>query len=253
MKIIALESSALTASTAIMEDGLLTAEYTVNYKLKHSKTLLSMLDEIARMTELDLKTVDGIAISAGPGSFTGLRIGSATAKGIGLVLDKPLIEVPTLEALAYDLFRPNALICPIMDARREQVYNGIYRFEGDDLITIEDQRALGVDELCAELDEDHSENADLPVIFLGDGAAVFKNKIDELLKRPHSFAPAHLSTPRAASVASLGLKYLKEGKTVSAADHAPTYLRKSQAERVRDEKAAAEKIDKTVYHDHKEV
>lgn len=247
MKIIALESSALTASVAIMEDDRLTAEYTVSDKLKHSKTLLGMLDAIAGITELDLDTVDGIAISSGPGSFTGLRIGSATAKGIGLVLNKPLIEVPTLAALAYELYQPNALICPIMDARREQVYNGLYRFAGEDFVTLKESRALGIEELCRELDQ-KEENDKLPVIFLGDGVRVFKNKIDDLLERPHSYAPPHLLYPRAGSVAALGMKYLSEGKTISAAEHAPFYLRKSQAERVRDEKAVSRRIDKTLLH-----
>lgn len=246
MKIIAIESSALTASVAVMENDRLTAEYTVSDKLKHSKTLLVMLDEVARMTDLEMASVDAIAVSSGPGSFTGLRIGSATAKGIGLVLDKPLIEVPTLAALAYELYRPSALICPIMDARRDQVYNGLYRFDGNDFITVEESRALGIESLCRELDEKRNEE-EFPVIFLGDGVPVFKSRIDELLGRQHSYAPPHLLYPRAGSVAALGMQYLSEGKTVSASEHAPFYLRKSQAERVRDEKTG-HKIDKTVLH-----
>ena len=101
MKILALDSSGLVASVALVEDENLLAEYTVNYKKTHSQTLLPMLDEIARMVELDLNTVDAIAVAKGPGSFTGLRIGSATAKGLGLALDKPLIGVPTVDGLAY--------------------------------------------------------------------------------------------------------------------------------------------------------
>ena len=144
MKILALDSSGLVASVAIIADGTLLAEYTVNYKKTHSQTLLPMLDEIARMVELDRKTIDAIAVAAGPGSFTGLRIGSATAKGLGLALGKPIIEVPTLAGIAYNLVFVRGLVCPVMDARRQQVYSGIYRFEGDRLITVRDQTPVSV-------------------------------------------------------------------------------------------------------------
>ena len=115
MKILALDSSGLVASVAIIADGTLLAEYTVNYKKTHSQTLLPMLDEIARMVELDRKTIDAIAVAAGPGSFTGLRIGSATAKGLGLALGKPIIEVPTLAGIAYNLVFVRGLVCPVME------------------------------------------------------------------------------------------------------------------------------------------
>ena len=128
MKILAIDSSGLVASVAVTEDDNLIAEYTTNYKKTHSQTLLPMLDEVKKMIELDLNTIDAIAVSAGPGSFTGLRIGSATAKGLGLALNKPLIGVPTVDALAMNLYGTDQIICPLMDARRSQVYTGIYRF-----------------------------------------------------------------------------------------------------------------------------
>ena len=127
MRILGIESSALVASVALVTDDILTAEYTVDFKKTHSQTLLPMIDEVARMLELDLNTIDAIAVAGGPGSFTGLRIGAATAKGLGLALEKPLIHVPTVDALAYNLWGAKALVCPIMDARRRQVYTGLYR------------------------------------------------------------------------------------------------------------------------------
>ena len=120
MKLLAIDSSGLVASVAIVSEETVIAEYTVNYKKTHSQTLLPMLDEIVKMLGMDLSEVDGIAVSAGPGSFTGLRIGSATAKGLGLALDKPIISIPTLEGLAYNLLGTHAMICPMMDARRNQ-------------------------------------------------------------------------------------------------------------------------------------
>ena len=126
MKLLALDSSGLVASVAVAEEDNLIGEYTVNYKKTHSQTLLPMLDAVAKMIDLDLDTVDAIAIAKGPGSFTGLRIGSATAKGLGLALDKPIVEIPTVDGLAYNLWGAKDLVCPLMDARRNQTYTGIY-------------------------------------------------------------------------------------------------------------------------------
>lgn len=231
MKILGLDSSGIVASVAVVEDENLVAEYTVNYKKTHSQTLLPMLDEIAKMTELDLDTIDAIAVAAGPGSFTGLRIGSATAKGLGLALKKPLIGVPTVEALAYNLYDASGLVCPIMDARRNQVYTGIYRFTEHNLETVENQMAVPVGELLEKLNK-YGEK----VIFLGDGVPVFRSVIEETLQVPFSFAPAHVNKQRASAVAALGQVYYREGKIQTAAEHVPDYLRISQAERERAER-----------------
>ena len=128
MRVLAIDSSGLTATVAIVEDDQTIAEYTTNYKKTHSQTLLPMIDEMVKMVDADLASIDAIAVSGGPGSFTGLRIGSATAKGLGLALDKPLIHVPTVEAMAYSMYGCEDIICPIMDARRKQVYTGLYSF-----------------------------------------------------------------------------------------------------------------------------
>lgn len=234
MKILALDSSGIVASVAVIEDENLLAEYTVNYKKTHSQTLLPMLDEIVKMTELDLETIDAIAVAAGPGSFTGLRIGSATAKGLGLALKKPLISVPTVDALAYNLYDAQGLICPIMDARRSQVYTGIFKFENHNLVTVKEQWADSIAALIEELNERGE-----AVTFLGDGVPVFRDIISETLKVPYSFAPAHVNKQRAAAVAALGMTYYKEGKIQAAEEHNPTYLRISQAERERSERGEA--------------
>ena len=214
------------------------AEYTVNYKKTHSQTLLPMLDAAVQMIQLKLDTIDAIAAASGPGSFTGLRIGSATAKGLGLALDKPIIGVPTTQAMAYNLFGAGGVVCPIMDARRNQVYTGLYSFEKEDefpfryrLITLLSGCAVSIDEIAQKCSETGRE-----VIFLGDGVPVFEKRLGELLTVPYGFAPAHMNRQRAASFAFLALQYLKEGKCVAARDHAPVYLRMSQAERERNER-----------------
>lgn len=234
MKILGLDSSGIVASVAIVEDDVLIAEYTVNYKKTHSQTLLPMLDEIAKMTELDLNSIDAIVVAAGPGSFTGLRIGSATAKGLGLALKKPLIAIPTVEGLAYNLYDISGLICPIMDARRKQVYTGIYRFTDHQLKVVEDQMAVPMETVIEKLNQ-YGET----VTFLGDGVPVFHELIAEKMTVPYSFAPAHVNKQRAAAVAALGEIYYRQGKTETAMEHVPDYLRVSQAERERAEREAA--------------
>lgn len=237
MRILGLDSSGLVASVAILNDGIMTAEYTVNHKKTHSQTLLPMLDEIVRMCEVELSEIDAIAVAAGPGSFTGLRIGSATAKGLAQALDKPIVPVPTTAGLAYNLFGAAGLVCPIMDARRSQVYNGLYRFENGKLMTVCDQRAIGVEELAAELNERSEEE----IILLGDGVEVYRSLLEEKLTKLHYYAPAHLSKQRAGAVAALGQIFYEEGKSEPAAEHEPIYLRLSQAERERAERERAEK------------
>ena len=228
MKILGLDSSGLVASVAIVEGNDLKGEYTVNYKKTHSQTLLPMLDEVAKMIELDLNSVDAIAVSGGPGSFTGLRIGSATAKGLGLALNKPLIHIPTVDALAYNLVGHRDLVCPLMDARRNQTYTGLYRFNGNEMEIAEPQCAVGIDEIIEKIN-----NIGQPVVFLGDGVAVFESYIRENSKVPFTFAPAHMNKQRAGAVAALGELYYEQGKTETAVEHKPDYLRLSQAERER--------------------
>lgn len=230
MKILGIDSSSLVASVAVVADDVLIAEYTVNFKKTHSQTLLPMLDEVAKMVELDLQSLDAIAVSGGPGSFTGLRIGTATAKGLGLALHKPLIHVPTLDAMAYNMWGCDQLLCPMMDARRNQVYTGLYRCRSR-LNVVKASCAMDVQALIQELND-----MGQPVVFLGDGVSVHRQQLETELKVPCEFTPAHNSRQRAAAVASLGGEYLKQGMTVSAAEFRPDYLKKSQAEREKETK-----------------
>ena len=217
MRVLAIDSSGLTATAAIVEDEQTVAEYTINYKKTHSQTLLPMIDEMVRMVEIDLSTIDAIAVSGGPGSFTGLRIGSATAKGLGLALGKPLVHVPTVDAMAYSVYGCEDIICPIMDARRSQVYN-IYGRR---------------------------------VVFLGDGVPVYRERLADGLKVPFFFAPSYMNRQRAAAVGALGIRYYREGWYETAAEHKPEYLRVSQAERERAqrEKNAVPEVRKMTMED----
>ena len=230
MKILALDSSGLVASVAIVTEDSLLAEYTVNYKKTHSQTLLPMLDEIVQMIELELHDIDAIAVAKGPGSFTGLRIGSATAKGLGLALNKPLIGVPTVDGLAYNLFGCNSVVCPLMDARRNQVYTGLYEFHQDVMNVIQEQQVMDITEIV-----DKVNLCGKPVVYLGDGVNCYPQQLETLTKVPFYFAPSHLNKQRAAAIGALAIEYYKKGMIETAAQHQPEYLRLSQAERERRE------------------
>ena len=234
MKILALDSSGLVASVAIVSEEAMLAEYTVNYKKTHSQTLLPMLNEIITMIELDINDIDGIAIAAGPGSFTGLRIGSATAKGLGMALDKPIISIPTMDGLAYNMFGTDKLICPLMDARRNQVYTGLYQFKGNELFTLKAQTAIEIEAIIEEIN-----HLDKAVIYLGDGTSVYEQILAEKTRGEYYIAPAHLNRQRAGAIGMLGILYFKQNKVETACEHQPVYLRLSQAEREREEKLNA--------------
>ncbi|MCI8462518.1 MAG: tRNA (adenosine(37)-N6)-threonylcarbamoyltransferase complex dimerization subunit type 1 TsaB [Lachnospiraceae bacterium] len=237
MKILGLDSSGLAASVAIVEDDKLLAEYTTDYKKTHSQTLLPMLEELRRMIELDLDSLDAIAISSGPGSFTGLRIGSATAKGLGFALNKPLVEVPTLEGLAWNLWGAGCLVCPLMDARRNQVYTAAYEFEARgevcEMKAVISQAPMDIGELIARLN-----GLGRTVTFLGDGVPVYLPAVRQELRVEYRLAPAGLNRQRAASIASLGGVYFRQGRSVDAGAHRPEYLRMSQAEQDEKQKEA---------------
>lgn len=242
MRVLAIDSSGLTATVAVVEDKQTIAEYTTNFKKTHSQTLLPMIDEMMRMIEMDVSDVDAIAVAGGPGSFTGLRIGSATAKGLGLALDKPLIHVPTLDAMAYSLYGCEDIICPVMDARRKQVYTGLYSFarkkpEDDSLYdepvfqVLRMQMAVPVEELIRHLNVYRRR-----VVFLGDAVPVYTETLAEGMKVPYSFAPSFMNRQRAAVVGALGIHYYQTGRFETAAEFKPEYLRRSQAERERAER-----------------
>ena len=210
----------------------MTAEYTVNLKKTHSQTLMPMVDTVLKQLGTGLEEIDAIAVSSGPGSFTGLRIGAASAKGLAMALNKPVISVPTLEALAYDLYGFRGLVVPIMDARRAQVYTGIYEFgPRNELLTLMEGSAMAFSELMEKLNSLGKE-----VCFLGDGVPVFREYIENNADIPVSFAPNHLSHQRAGAVGALAMKYYREGKACPAAEMRPVYLRKSQAEREREKR-----------------
>lgn len=226
--ILGIDSSSLVASVALIDDTTIIAEYTINLKKTHSQTLLPMIDEIIKMTGIDKKEIEAIAVTNGPGSFTGLRIGAATAKGLAFALDIPIIGVSTIKAMAYNYNHCNKLICPIMDARRNQVYTGIYECQNEELKEILEPCAVSIVELI-----DKILKLDREIIFIGDGIPVYQDYINENLSVCHYFANNHLNRQKSSSLAALAIQMYKNGQAENADSFAPRYMRLSQAERER--------------------
>ena len=232
MKILALESSAAAASVAVSVDGELIAQSFQRAGLTHSRTLMPMCRDLLANCGLTLEGMDVVAVAAGPGSFTGLRIGVAAAKGLAWPENKPCAGVSTLEAMAWPLAHLEGDLCAVMDARRNQVYNARFQAGCGTLTRLCPDRALSLDELAEELRERKKTQ-----ILVGDGAGLCYN---ELTKRglPVELAPSHLRWQSAWGVARAAEAMARAGGLVTAAALAPVYHRLSQAERERLDRAA---------------
>lgn len=227
MKILALETSAVTASAAATEDERLLAQSFQNSGLTHSATLMPMVSDLLKNTGLALKDMDVIAVAAGPGSFTGVRIGVAAAKGLAWPEDKPCAPCSTLESMAWQCAHVGGEICAAMDARRNQVYCARFRAEGGALIRLTEDRAMGLDELAAEV-----RAAAAPQTLVGDGAQLVRAALKGQ-GLPCTLMPPHLLYQTAWGVARCALELARGGGLISAAAMAPSYHRLSQAERER--------------------
>lgn len=229
MKILALETSAKSVSTAVVENGAPLAYAYQCTGLTHSRTLMPMVDAMLKNAELTLGDMDAVAVAAGPGSFTGLRIGIAAVKGLAWAADKPCFGVSTLEAMAQNLAHMDGLLVCAMDARRNQVYNALFRARGGALERLTPDRAIGIEELAKELADISAETGKIVV---GDGAQLCYTG---LLERGVSctLAPAALRMQNAVGVALCAEEMVRRGETTSARDLVPVYLRLSQAERER--------------------
>lgn len=231
MKILGLDSSGLVASAALVSDGILTAEYTIHNKKTHSQTLMPMIAEMLSMAGTEPGELNAVAVSEGPGSFTGLRIGASIAKGLAWTLKIPIIPVSSLMGLAANVETPGQIVCPIMDARRNQVYTAVYETTEILPVQLAEPDVIPIEDALAR-----AEQAGEQIVFLGDGVPVFRTQILEKIGNRCRFVSPTRRYQSAASIALLG-QYLYEKKAyVQAEQFAPVYLRKSQAEREREEK-----------------
>ena len=230
MRILAIDTATNVASVAVVEDGKLKGEYTINNKKKHSQLVMGMMEKLLNDLGLAIKDIDLFAVANGPGSFTGLRIGVAAIKALGHSMNKPVVGISTLEALAYSLPYCEHIIIPIMDARRNSVFTASYVWDDDGFRALSDIEAMTIEECvndCGEL---------LDVMFTGDGVEVYRDYITEKLGDRAYFAPPALCEARAVSIALLAYQKAINGETDTYLTLQPMYLKKSQAEREYEEK-----------------
>lgn len=232
MLIFGTDTCCMAATAALLSEERLVAQTVLNNKKTHSQNIMPMIEFMMEKAEAAPGDIDCYAAAVGPGSFTGVRIGVATVKALAYAAGKPCVAVSTLEALAHNVICFDGIICPILDARRNQVYNAL--FNGLNLNRITDDRALGIDELLDELSQKNQK-----IIFVGDGVAVFKEKIKEKLSTAAVFAPVSMQMNLAASVAEIGLDKFLRGEVIEYDKLVPQYLRLSQAERERLEREGA--------------
>ena len=232
MKILALDSTAVVGSVALCEDSRMVAHYTLNTGNTHSQTLLPMIESVLKSAEWEIDDLDLFAVSQGPGSFTGVRIGIATIKGLAFGKNIPCAGVSTLEALAYNLRYYSGIICPVMNARRAQVYNALFACENGVLTRLCPDRAISI----AELDEELA-TATQPIYLVGDGYDI---TLDGFQKTQVVPVPDELRYQSGYSVALCGLAAHSRGEAVNDTTLTPVYLRPSQAERERNERLANE-------------
>jgi tRNA threonylcarbamoyladenosine biosynthesis protein TsaB len=222
MIILGIETATMTGGLALIDEEKLISEYTLNMKTTHSTRLMPALDWILKDASLDKNQINGIAISIGPGSFTGLRIGLATAKGLAMGLNIPLITVPTLDALAYNISYVPYQICPIQDARKKEVYSAIFRYENGIITRKSPYQVISPDELISLINE--------KTIMLGDGLNIYGELFREKLGEFAIFANNSQRLPRASVIAELGLAKLKAGEIADLASSEPLYIRRADVE-----------------------
>lgn len=230
MKILSLDSATESATCAILDDNRVLSEITFNCKKQHAQILMPIIDELFKSTGMSISDVDGFVASKGPGSFTGLRIGLATIKGLCQGSKKPFVTVSTLDSLAYNLAYTDGIICPILDALRDNVYTALFNFNDNKLNRISDYMNVSLDELISILKEKNCN-----ISFVGDEALKFKERLLSQLPNAN-YAPVHLNLAKASSMGELGLKSLLSGIEDDIYSSVPMYLRKPQAEREYEEK-----------------
>ena len=233
MLILALDSTAQVGSVALCQDETLIAEYTLNTGHTHSETLLPMVESVLKISGYTVDDVDLFVCTAGPGSFTGVRIGASTVKGMAFGKGKPCIGVSTLEALALNGVALEGILCPAMNARRQQVYNALFDCNGTSLSRLCEDRALAITELGEELMQEYPER---PVYLMGDGAKLVYDALHETMGERLILLPERLIHQSGYNTAMAGLRLHREGVTTTDAELSPVYLRPSQAERMRMEK-----------------
>jgi tRNA threonylcarbamoyladenosine biosynthesis protein TsaB len=246
MKILAIETSTMLGGIAIVDDlsGMI-AEVRLNVKSTHSERLMTEIDHALKQAGLKVSEIDVFAVSIGPGSFTGLRIGLSTVKGISYVSGKPVVTVPTLEALAWNFPYCRYPVCTMLDARKKEVYSALFKWENEDFIRVIDDVSIRVDRLLGRINENSpllppigkrgkKRFSDEKIVFTGEGSLIYRDKITEVMGDRAIFATADKMVPSPANVAIIGINKARKGEFSEPVSLVPFYLRKSEAEIKRD-------------------
>lgn len=223
MKVLALETATMAGSITVLDDteGLI-GEVRINVKIAHAERLMSSIDWLLKTSSIPVKDIDAFAVSIGPGSFTGLRIGLSTAKGFCYSTKKPIVPVPTLDAFARTLPFCSYLICPMLDARKNEVYTALYSWENGSCRKIISETAINP--------ADFLKGIKRQTIFMGEGARIYEKLITDTLKHNAVFAPLSKMVPSASSVGEIAIEKLKDGIFADPVSLTPFYIRKSEAE-----------------------
>lgn len=225
MKILSADSSAIAASVALSEENKLIGEFFINTSLTHSQTLMPLINQLLKSTNTKIEDINCIAINAGPGSFTGVRIGVAAVKGLAFANDIPCVSVSTLSSMAYNMIDRNCIVCSVMDARCEQIYNALFKVNNNKIIRLCNDRALSLNDLKSELSQINDR-----IILIGDGAEITYNYLGNQLENVE-LAPVNLRYQRASSTALAAFEKYKYNQIVTAKELMPIYLRLPQAQR----------------------
>lgn len=235
MKILAVDTSATSASVAVAEENKIIGSFSINTTLTHSQTLIPMIEDVLKKTNIDFDEIEAVAVNAGPGSFTGVRIGVAAVKGIAFNHNLPCVSISTLESMAYNFIGNDCIVCAVMDARCSQVYNALFRINKNEITRITDDRALSLHDLKLELEKIQEK-----IILVGDGAQICSDFLNNELENVF-LAPINNRIQNASSVACAAFKSIKNNEAITVSELQPTYLRLPQAQRELNKKMGVNK------------
>ncbi|MBZ0157959.1 MAG: tRNA (adenosine(37)-N6)-threonylcarbamoyltransferase complex dimerization subunit type 1 TsaB [Alphaproteobacteria bacterium] len=222
MKLLAIETSTMLGGVALMEDSTLVAEMRMNIQVTHSERILTGIDHLLRHAGFGLEEIDVFGIAIGPGSFTGLRVGLSTLKGLVYASGKPLVSVPTLEAFAWNLPFAAHPVCPLLDARKREVYAGVFIWNNDGFTRLVQERAVRLEDLLAALQGE--------AVFIGEGAVLYRDTISRIMGSRAHFGQPQDMVPSPANVACLCMRKAERGEFDDPVRLSPLYLRRSEAE-----------------------
>jgi tRNA threonylcarbamoyladenosine biosynthesis protein TsaB len=231
MFILGIETSTKTGSVAIVSEDAVIAQYSLNIEVTHSERLMSTVDRVLKDSGIVIADMDGFAVAIGPGSFTGLRIGLAAVKGLAFATGKPVAAIPTLKALAWNLPQAGHPVCPMLDARKNEVYAALYKYQGRELVQLMPEATIPLAEIANRIAG--------TVLFTGEASRIYQQSLEQAFGDRAFFAPRTACLPSAAAVAEIGLGMIQKGEQIDPDNLTPLYIRRPEAEVAWEKKQAS--------------